>query len=143
MSNSLALSEARISLIEQGIVRSGFGALLGATLVDAEPDAVTVAVPFRSEVTTVGPLVHGGAIAGLIDIAATAAFWADDALGSDARGTTIGFSVSYLRGAVDSAITATARVRRRGGSICVGDVSVANDAGDEVAVATVTYKLSR
>ena len=58
-------------------------------------------------------------------------------------GATVGFTVNFLKLAVNSDLTATATVRRRGGTLCTGDVSVTNEAGDEVAMAVVTYKLSQ
>ena len=39
-------------------------------------------------------------------------------------------------------LIAEASVRRRGGTICTGEVTITNDAGEEMAIATVTYKLS-
>lgn len=135
------LPSEQIKRIDGGIVRSGFGGLLGTQLEQAYVDRVVVALPFREDLTTVGPLVHGGAIAGLIDVAATAAFWASHEVSDSSRGTTINFTVNYLRGAVGSDLSAHASVRRRGGSISVGDVSVRDASGDEVASAVVTYKL--
>ena len=135
------LTDAQVHRLDAGIVRSGFGGLLNCHLISAQVDRVVVGLPFRDEVTTVGPLVHGGAIAGLIDIAATAAFWATPEVSDSARGTTINFTVNYLRGAIGSDLEAHASVRRRGGSISVGDVSVRNCDGEEVASAVVTYKL--
>ena len=57
------------------------------------------------------------------------------------RGATVGFSINYLKLVVRSDLIATAQVRRRGGSICVAEVTVVNEAGEEVALATITYKL--
>jgi acyl-coenzyme A thioesterase PaaI-like protein len=38
-----------------------------------ERNRVVVRLPFRPELTTVGDLVHGGAIGALVDVTATAA----------------------------------------------------------------------
>ena len=86
--------------------------------------------------------IHGGAISALIDIAATAAFWSSPHVTFDSRGATVGFTVNFLNLAVATDLTATATVRRRGGTLCTGDVSVTNAAGEEVAMAVVTYKLT-
>jgi len=85
--------------------------------------------------------VNGGAIASLVDLAATSAFWARERLGPDARGATVGFTIHYLELVRGGDLLARARVRRRGGKLCVGEVSVTDEAGREVAMATVTYKL--
>jgi uncharacterized protein (TIGR00369 family) len=83
-----------------------------------------------------------GAIAGLVDAAATASFWASPHLSAGARGTTIGFSISFLSAARGKDLVATATVRRRGREISTGEVSVCDGDGREVAIALVTYKLS-
>lgn len=103
------------------------------------PDRAVVRLPWREALGT--ERVNGGAIATLVDSAATCAFWSHPDIGPDARGATVGFSINYLALVVRSALTATATVRRRGGSLCVGEVTVHNEAGQDVAIATVTYKL--
>ena len=62
-------------VLRDAIVGSPLGRLLGMELVDAADDRVRVRLPFRAEVTTVGELVHGGAIGALVDVTATAAAW--------------------------------------------------------------------
>ena len=124
------------------VVRSAFGRLLGASLIEASEDCVRVRLPYREELTTLADLVHGGAIAALVDIAATASFWATSALPAGARGTTVGFSVNFVSAARGRDLVATAKVRRRGREISTGEVSVTDSDGKEVAVALVTYKLS-
>ena len=59
-----------------------------------------------------------------------------------ARGATVGFTINFLALAVATDLVATASVRRRGGTLCTGDVSVRNSADEEVATAIVTYKLT-
>ena len=129
-------------LVELAIVRSPYGKLLGLALESAELDRVRVKLPYRLDVTTLGDTVHGGAIAGLVDAAATASFWAHPTASPQARGTTIGFSINFVSAGRGQDLVADARVRRRGREICTGEVSVADAAGREVAVALVTYKLS-
>ena len=131
-----------LQLVDAAIVRSPYGKLLGLELVSAETDRVRVKLRYRSEVTTLGDTVHGGAIAGLVDAAATASFWAHADASPSARGTTIGFSINFVAAGRGQDLVADARVRRRGREICTGEVSVADGAGREVALALVTYKLS-
>jgi uncharacterized protein (TIGR00369 family) len=136
------LPDEIVTLLDELIVRGPYGALLGLDLVDAEEDRVRLRLPFRKEVTTLSDTVHGGAIAGLVDCAATAAFWANPGIAPGSRGTTIGFSISFLSAGRDSDLVATARVRRRGREISTGDVTVCDSEDREVAFAVVTYKLS-
>ncbi len=134
--------DARQKLVSDGIVLSPFGRLVGLVCEEVADDRVRVRLPFRREVTTAGELVHGGAIASLVDVAATAAAWAARELPPNARGTTIGFSLSFLEGARGEDLVATARVIRRGRSLSFVDVDVHGGSGRLAARATVTYKLS-
>jgi uncharacterized protein (TIGR00369 family) len=130
-----------VTVVRDVIVDAPLGRLLGLTLVDAAADRVAVRLPFRSDVTTVGDLVHGGAIAALVDVTATAAAWSGADLARRPRGTTVGLTVSYLTGARASDLVATGTIVQRGRSIVVCDVAVADEAGTAVARALVTYKL--
>jgi uncharacterized protein (TIGR00369 family) len=136
------LDENARAIVEKAIVTSPYGKLLGLVLESCEADRVAVRLPYRAEVTTLGDTVHGGAIAGLVDTAATAAFWARSGLGAGTRGTTIGFSLAFLAAGRGADLVADARVRRRGREICNGEVVVRDAKGNEVAQAIVTYKLS-
>src|SRR5262249_54301563 len=122
---------------------SPLAGLLGIETVEVAPDRVQVRLPFRPEVTTVGDLVHGGAIAALVDVAATAAFWTGADLARNPRGTTIGFTVNFLAPALVCDLVAEARVVQRGRSISVGEVTVTDAGGRAVARALVTYKLDQ
>ena len=120
------------------ISQESYARMLGVELVEATENRVVARLPYRTELGT--GRIHGGAISGL---AATAAFWSRRDLPSDARGATIGFTINFLRVAAETDLSAIATVRRRGGTICVGDVTVVGQDGDEVATAVVTYKLDR
>ena len=122
------------------IATENFAALLGAELLERAADRVVVRLPYHERLG-VGR-IHGGAISALVDIAATAAFWSSPRLSPASRGATVGFTINFLNLAVATDLTATATVRRRGGTLCTGDVSVRNDGGEEVATALVTYKLT-
>ena len=129
-------------LVRDAIVRSPLGALLGMAVDSIERDRVRVRLPFRTEVTTIGDLVHGGAISALIDAAATAAAWSGADLSRNPRGTTVALTVNFLAAARAQDIVAEARVIQRGRTITVCEVSVAGTDGTRVANALITYKLS-
>lgn len=129
------LERVRAIAIEQSFARH-----LGVELVLAEVDHAVLRLPYRPFLGD--DRVNGGAISALVDLAATCAFWASPAVSETARGATIGFSISFLELVVAADLAAHARVRRRGGSICVGDVSVIDARAREVALAHVTYKLN-
>lgn len=128
--------------IDRFIVQSPYGRLLGLRGDSVEADRVRVRLPFRPDVTTLGEMVHGGAIASLVDVAATAAAWASPRASLGARGSTVGFSLSFLAPALGKDLVADARVVQRGGTLCICEVAVEDDAGRDVARALVTYRLS-
>ena len=122
------------------ICTEGFARLLGVELESAERDHAVVRLPYKA---TLGVgRVHGGAISALVDIAATCAFWSIADPPESARGATVGFDIHFLRLSVATDLIADARVRRRGGTLSTGEVVVSAADGQEVAIATVTYKLS-
>src|SRR5262249_24584317 len=106
-----------------------------------EQDRARIRLPFRSEVTTVGDLVHGGAISALVDVAATAAVWTAADLARNPRGTTIGFSLNFLAPARGPDLSAEGRVVQGGRTIWVCEVQVETADARAVARALVTYKL--
>jgi len=136
------MEQAR-NVVEGFIVGSPYGKLLGVVSEAIDPDHVRVRLPYREAVTTIGDTVHGGAIASLVDVAATAACWASPSADPTTRGTTIGFSINYLNAGRGRDLVATADVLQRGKAISVVQVVVRDASGEvEVARATVTYKLS-
>lgn len=131
------------SLIETFITGAPYARRLGARLEElVEHDRVRVRLPYAEDNTTIADVVHGGAIASLVDVAATAACWASPRVEPGARGTTIGFAINYLTAGRGQDLVATATVIQRGASISVCDVTVHGVDGTLVARATVTYKLA-
>ncbi len=116
-----------------------FAQHLGVEVVSIDVDCVVLRLPYREYLGI--ERVNGGAIASLVDLAGTCACWSNPLVSDAARGATIGFTINYLKLVVGSDLTATGRVRRRGGSLCVAEVSVINEAGEEAAIATINYKL--
>jgi uncharacterized protein (TIGR00369 family) len=129
------------NIVNGFIIGSPYGRHLGVATESIEPDRVRVRLPYREAVTTIGDMVHGGAIASLVDVAATAACWASPDLDPNARGTTIGFAINYLNAGRGQDLIADAEVIQRGRAISVCDVHVRGADGTLVARATVTYKL--
>ena len=79
-----------VGLVDKVIVRSSYATLLGMELVDAAEGRVRVKLPYRADLTTYGDTVHGGAISALIDVAATACFWASRSVAAGAQGAGAG-----------------------------------------------------
>jgi uncharacterized protein (TIGR00369 family) len=137
------MTTARVNedVVRSAIASSPLGTLLGIEVESIEADRVRLRLPFRTEVTTVGDIVHGGAISALIDSAATAAAWSAADLSQNPRGTTIALTVNFIAAARAQTIVADARVIQRGKSITFCEVDARDAAGKLVASALVTYKL--
>ena len=116
-----------------------FARHLGIEVVSIEVDRVVLRLPYREYLGI--ERVNGGAIASLIDLAGTCACWSNPVVTEHARGATVGFTINYLKLVMGSDITATGTVRRRGGSLCVAEVTVVNAVAEEIAMATINYKL--
>jgi len=114
---------------------------LGMQLTNLQPGVATLTLPFTEALVTIGTVVHGGAIASLIDTAAMVAAWSDAEIPAKARGTTVNLTVAYLAAAEQEDLQAIARVLRRGRNLVYLDVEVRNAAGNAVAKGLVTYKL--
>jgi uncharacterized protein (TIGR00369 family) len=80
---------------------------------------------------------HGGAIAALIDTAGDYAL----ALALGGGVPTINFRTDFLRPAFNTALTATATVRRAGRTVGVVDVDVFDDQKRLLAVGRATYSM--
>ena len=122
---------------------SPLGKHLGWSCREMREDLAIFEMPFAPHNVTVGTMVHGGAIAALVDAAATAASWASLDIEPTARGSTLGFSINYLEPAIETVLVATAKVVRRGRSVVVVGVDVHDRNAKLVAQASVTYKMSR
>jgi len=101
----------------------------------------TLALPFNDALATIGTIVHGGAIASLIDTTAMVAAWSGADTPDNTRGTTVGLTVTYLTAANREDLEATARVLQRGRNLVYLDVEVRGASGTLVAKGLVTYKL--
>lgn len=128
-------------LMREFVPASPFVAHLGIECTDLADGRAELTLPFREELATLGSVVHGGAIATLIDTAAMAASWAGAELPESLRGSTVGLSASYLAPADGRTIRASARVVRRGRRLATVHVDVHDTEGTPVATALVTYQL--
>ena len=132
---------AGAEFIRQFLPHSPYVKHLGIQLTSMQKDAATLTMPFIDELITIGTIVHGGAIASLIDTAAMVAAWSGALVSDNPRGSTVALTVNYLAAAQKENIQATARVLRRGNSLIYLDVEVKSASGALIAKGLVTYKL--
>jgi uncharacterized protein (TIGR00369 family) len=121
---------------------SRFARVTGLRVDEMEVDRAIVTMPYAEDLTTFGDVVHGGAIATLLDVAAVAAAWSGVTDEGAATGATVSSSVNYLRAAKGTDLTATARVTRRARSFCFCEVIIRDASNEPVAQGLVTYRIA-
>jgi uncharacterized protein (TIGR00369 family) len=114
---------------------------LRAVALDHDAGTLTVTMPMRPELERrLGTAqFHGGPIAAFIDIVG------DFAVGMTVGGgvPTINLRIDYLKPAVGTLLTGTARVRRTGRTVALVDVDVHDEKESLVAVGRGTYSSLR
>ena len=132
---------SRLEIMRQFVPSSPLVRHLGIELRTLEPDRAELLLPFDGRLATIGDVVHGGAIASLIDTAGMAATWADpDVEPESVAGSTITLNVDYVAAARGQDLLAVATVVRRGRSICFTEVAVSEPDGRLVAKGSVVQR---
>jgi uncharacterized protein (TIGR00369 family) len=125
--------------LQERLSRSPFIRFLGLVVTEADParQCVTMTLEMRPEFERIAGSGqwHGGPVAAVIDTVGDYALVMT--IGHPLP--TINFRVDYLRPAVNTALTVTARVRRAGRSLGVVDVDVMDAKGTLVAIGRATY----
>jgi uncharacterized protein (TIGR00369 family) len=124
------------------LANSPFAQVTGLELAELEPDRATVVLPYDERLTTFGDVVHGGAIATLLDVAAVAAAWSGVTEEGATTGATVSSAVNYTRAARGTDLRASAHVTRRSSSFCFCEVRVADLEDALIAHGIVTYRLA-
>jgi uncharacterized protein (TIGR00369 family) len=134
-------TQTRADVIRAFIPASPLVNHLGIRLLEIGQDRAQLILPYDERLATMGDVVHGGAIAALIDTAGMAATWADDAEPESLRGSTITMNVDYVDAARGKDLLATAVVVRRGRTMCFSDVTVTEPDGRVVAKGSVVQRI--
>ena len=111
--------------------------MLGIELDQVGSGTATLGLKVRKELTQNHGVVHGGAIASLIDTAT--AFAILSLLEPDEKVTTVDLSISYLRPITDGRITAVGKVLRAGRRLFVVSAEVFGKDEKLTATALSTY----
>ena len=131
----------RRELIQRFIPSSPLVGHLGLRLESIGTDEAALVLPFRPELATMDDVVHGGAIAALIDTAGMAASWAADEEPESLTGSTVTMNVNYLAAARGQDLIAHAVVVRRGRSLVFSEIKVTEPDGRLVATGSVVQRL--
>jgi acyl-CoA thioesterase len=127
----------RLDRIDRAIEAVPYARLLGIQLEKVIPGEATLTLAIRPELSQNHGVVHGGAIASLIDTAT--AFAILTLLEPDERVTTVDLTISYLRPGFEGQMRATARVLRQGRRLIATTAEVTDESGTLLATALSTY----
>lgn len=116
-----------------------FWDLLGLQLEELRTDYARMRLPFRPELRQPAGVVHGGAIAGLLDtVVVPAVGWPFEAV---PEMLTLSMTISYLGAIRDHDCIAEGWVTKRGRSIVFCEASARGADGEPVATASLVYKV--
>jgi uncharacterized protein (TIGR00369 family) len=128
-------------VIAQFLPQSPFVAKLGVMADKLEDDEVRLRLPWSPSNTTVGDMVHGGAIATLADLTVMAAAWCGAQAPDNLRGVTVSMALDYMAPARSTDLIGVGRVLRRGRSLVNCEAEIMTPDGELVAKAIATYKI--
>lgn len=131
------LDPARIARAREAFALVPYARLIGLELGEVSPGDLSMHLDVREEIKQYQGVVHGGAVASLIDTAA--AFAVITRLDLNEHASTTDLTIHYLRPATTGRLTARARVVRGGRRLLVLTVEVTNDQQILIATAVTTY----
>jgi len=135
------LDETQLARLREIFGRIPYTRLLGMEFVGATRGAARIALELREELTRNAGLMHGGAVASLMDTAS--AFAVMSLLEPGQSTVTIDLMIHFLRPVLRGRIEARARVLRAGRRIATLSIDTTDEAGKLTATATTTYLILR
>ena len=131
------LSDAQVERLESAACKLPFVSLLGIELESAEPGSAVMSLTVRDELKRDNGVMHGGAIATLIDTAT--AFAIIPTLAEGEHSVTVDLTISYLRPLTTGTARASAKILRQGARVIVLSAEVLDHEGNLAATALSTY----
>jgi uncharacterized protein (TIGR00369 family) len=131
------LDPQKIARAQKAFASVPYARFLGLQLGEFLDGEASIQLEVRDELKQNQGVVHGGAIASLIDTAS--AFAVLTRIELTERVTTTDLTIHYLRPVTSGRMTARARIVRGGRRLFVLSVEVTNDANQLVATAVTTY----
>ena len=116
-------------------------ASLGIVIERFEPDAATIRLPFRDDLTNDGTYYHGGVIAAVLDTTGALAAWSNHDFDKGARASTVAMSIQYVGACKRSDLVCEGRVVRRGKELTFTELAGMDAEGNVVAHGVQTYRI--
>jgi acyl-CoA thioesterase len=133
----MEITPEREQIIREKFQTNHFPRLLGIEIDSIEPSRARLSVEVRQELLQLQGVMHGGAIASLIDTAV--AFAIISVSEPQDRFTTVEMKVNYLSAIREGRVVADARLIRDGRRIIVADCDVFDSQGRLAAKGLLTY----
>jgi len=131
------ITAAQLRRIQKAVTTVPFARFLGIELDEVGKGTATLGLSIRRELTQNHGVVHGGAIASLIDTAT--AFAIISMLSPGEKVTTVDLTISYLRPLITGRMAARAKVVRSGRRLFVVSADLLDQDGNLAATALSTY----
>jgi len=131
------LTPAQHARVRKALASVPYAKLLGIKIDQIAVGSATLSLKVRKELKQNRGVVHGGAIASLIDSAT--AFAIISMLQPDESATTVDMTISYLRPVARGRMTASAKVVRAGRRIIAVSAEAYDDQQTIVATSLSTY----
>ncbi|WP_137144457.1 PaaI family thioesterase [Mycolicibacterium sp. CR10] len=128
-------------VMAQFLPQSPFVAKLGVVAEALDDGEVRLRLPWDPTNTTMGDMVHGGAVATLADLTVMAAAWCGAQVPDNMRGVTVSMALDYMAPARATDLIGIGRVLRRGRSLVNCEAEIVDTSGTLVAKAIATYKV--
>ena len=141
MTDTSAAPASGRDVIAAFLPQSPFVAKLGVVAEYLGEDEVRLRLPWDPSNTTLGDMVHGGAIATLADLAVMAAAWCGVAAPPELRGVTVSLTISFIAPARATDVIGVGRALRRGRSLVNCEAEIVDPQGKLLAKALATYKV--
>ncbi len=134
------LDAEKEATIKSNFGRRGFSHLLGLVMEEVRQDYSRMRLPYRPDLDQPMDILHGGAIAALVDTVVVGAILSG-VEGFPKFLATIDLHVHYLGAVVKKDVIAEAWVRRRGRSILYLAVDAKTEDGGQVAHGELSYRI--
>lgn len=131
------LSAEELARLREAFAGVNFARLLGLEIVELRRGEAVLSMHVRPELTRMTGIVHGGAVASLMDSAS--AFAVLTLLGPEEQTVTVDLTLHFLRPVSEGRIEARASVLRAGRRVCTVSIEATADTGKLVATALTTY----
>ena len=132
-----ALTDEELARIHEAFAQVPYARLLGLEFVSASRGAAVYRLAVREELTRMRGILHGGAVASLMDTAA--AFAVHTLLEPEQWTVTVDLTLHFLRPASSGQLTAHARVVRNGRRLVILTIEAKDQSGQLIAIASTTY----